>query len=84
MLGLHACIGWMAWKGVEGVRTLPTQRTFTCIKSKRLSIDREGRSLVPMVCGLAIIHSLVAKLTYPPSCAPLQLRLQAAEGAIEE
>ena len=74
----------MAWKGVEGVRTPPTQRTFTCIKSKCLSVDREGRSLVPMVCGLPIMHRMVAYLIHPSSCAPLQLRLQAAEGAIEE
>ena len=45
---------------MEGVRTPPTQRTFTCIKSKCLSVNTEGQSLVPMVCGLAIMHSMVA------------------------
>ena len=68
--------GWMVWKGVEGARTPPTPRTFTCIKSKRLSVDREGRSLVPMVCGLAIMdrHGCLA---HPPTF----MRAAAAEAA---
>ena len=64
----------MAWKGVEGVRTPPTQRTFTYIKSKRLSGDREGQSLVPMVCGLAIMYSHGC-LAHPPTL----LRASAAD-----
>ena len=66
----------MAWKGVEGVRTPPTQRTFTCIKSKRLSVDRERQSLVPMVCGLAIMHGHGC-LAHPPTF----MRADAAEAA---
>ena len=53
-----------------------TQRTFTCIKSKCLSVDRERRSLVPMVCGLAIMHGHGC-LAYPPTF----MRAAAAEAA---
>ena len=56
----------MAWKGVGGVRTPPTQRTFTCIKSKRLSVDKEGLYLVLMVCELAIMHNHSC-LAHPPT-----------------
>ena len=29
-------------------------------KSKGLSVDREGQSLVPIVCGLEVMHGIAA------------------------
>ena len=51
-------------EGGEEERTLAVQRTFTCIMSKYLSFDKEGRGLILIVCGLDImnIHRCLAHL----------------------